>query len=165
MTMNRRILVFFGLAVTALLFFTPLALAQEPVVLPNPDENIDGFAQLLWDAIMNKQWGLVASLVIMLAVAALRKWVPETTKVGAWFRSKVGGIVLNLSFTTAGAFATAFLSGHAITGPLVLKVLTVAFGASGGWAIIKNVLEALDERKAKQAGEAAASNPGSTLDK
>lgn len=155
----------FSITFTLALAFMPVALAQDVAPsLPNPD-NIEGIAQLLWDAIMNKQWGLVASLGVMFAVAALRKWVPATTKVGAWLKSKLGGIITNFTLALSGAFATAFMSGHTITGPLVIKAIGVALGAAGGWAIVKNISEAIDEAKAKKAGEAAAADPGPTLDK
>lgn len=126
-------------------------------------DDFGALAKLIWDAVMNKQWGLVASLAILLAVAALRKFVPETTKVGAWLRTKLGGIVTNFAITLSGAFATAFMSGHTFSADLVFKALSVALTASGGWAIYKNVREALDEKKAQEKGADAAKKPDDTL--
>jgi hypothetical protein len=154
----------FSITFTFALAFVPVALAQDVAPIPNPD-NIEAMAQLIWDAIMNKQWGVVASLGVMFIIAALRKWVPSTTKVGAWFKTKLGAIITNFVLALSGALATALLSGHAISAPLIIKAIGVALGASGGWAILKNVSEAIDEARAQKAGEAAAADPGPTLDK
>jgi hypothetical protein len=120
-------------------------------------------AQLVLNAVMTKQWGLLASLLVLLIVAALRKYVPEKTKVGMWLRTRPGGIVTNVLVSLAGAFSTLFLSGAQFSADMVLKALSIALGASGGWSIWKNLNDALNERRAQAAGKAAAENPADVL--
>lgn len=126
-------------------------------------DDLGALAKLIWDAVMNKQWGLVASLGVLLVVAGLRKFVPEKTQVGAWLRTKLGGIVSNFVVTLAATFATMFASGHAFSADMVFKALSVALSAAGGWAIYKNVREAIDEKRAQDAGTDAAKKPDDTL--
>ena len=134
------------------------ALAADPAVLPADLTDLGAMGKLILDAVQNKNYGLLASLVVLLAVAALRKWTPETSKLGAWLKSKLGGMVTSLALSLGGAFATAFMAGASFSLELCLKALTVALTASGGWAIYKNFREALDEGKAQTAGVEASEN-------
>lgn len=150
--------------VLAVLLVPLFALAQDAIapVLADPTD-IHQMAQLILNAIMTKQWGLLASLATLIIVAALRKWVPEKTKVGLWFRTRLGGIIMAFVTTTSGAFATAFLAGVPFSLDMVLKVLSITLTASGGWAIFKNVRDAIDEKKAQAAGTEATQTPTDTL--
>jgi len=121
-------------------------------------------AKLLLDAVMNKQWGIVASLSVTALVAGVRRWVPEHTVVGKWFRTRLGGLVTNLVITLGMAFLTLFVAGGTFSLDLVIKALSVALGASGGWSVFKNITEAIAERKAQTAGTDAAEKPTGTLD-
>lgn len=134
-------------------------------VLPGDPTDIGAMANLILGAVMNKQWGLLASLLVLLTVAGLRKWVPETSKLGGWLRTKLGGIIANFAVTLSGTFATMFLAGAPFSFDMVLKALSVALSAAGGWAIFKNVSEAMDELKAQKTGLAAAAAPDDTLNK
>lgn len=157
---------FFFLTVTALVFAPLVAFAQTDAgiapILGDPTD-IHQMAQLVLNAVMTKQWGLLASLAVLITVASLRKYVPEKTKVGVWVRTRLGGIITNLLITLAGAFSTLFLSGAPFSLDMVLKALSIALGASGGWAIWKNIKDAMDEKKAQAAGEAAAAKPTDVL--
>ena len=160
-----------------LLFMPLLALAQDGGVTSAPNAaalalaldptDLGAMAKLVLDAVMTKQWGIVVSLGITILVAGLRKWVPENTKVGAWFRTKLGAIVMNFAISLGSGFAMLMLSGTPFSSGLVIQALTIAFSASGGWSIWKNVSEAIDEKKAQNAGVAAATatTPADTLDK
>lgn len=157
----------FFLAVTAIVFMPLWALAEDtvsaaPPMLGDPTD-VQAMAKLVLDAVMNKQWGLLASLAVLITVSSLRKYVPEHTKVGLWFRTKLGGIISAFAVSLSGAFATLFLAGGVFSLDMVLKALSVALGASGGWSIWKNVREALDEKKAQEAGTDAAAAPKDTL--
>lgn len=148
-----------------LLVALPLAAYAQAATLPQDPTDLGAMAKLIWDAIMAKQWGLVASLAVLLIVAGLRKWLPEKSKVGAWVRSRIGGIVSNFLLTLAGAFATMFLAGQTFSADMVFKALTVSLTASGGWAIFKNVRDAIEEAKAAKAGADAAKQdpPGTAI--
>lgn len=150
---------------TLVLFSAFAAFAEEAAVaLIALDPSDPGsVAKMLLDAVMNKQWGIVASLSVTAIVAGLRKWVPEATTLGKWFRTKLGGIIVNLVVTLGLAFLTLFAAGGTFSADLVLKALSVALGASGGWSIVKNITEAVAEAKAQKAGTAAASVPTDTL--
>ena len=136
------------------------------LIIPADPTDIASMANLMLSAVAHRQWGLLASLLVLCVVAVLRKAVPEQTQVGKWFRTKLGGILLNLAVSVAGAFAAAFLAGQSFSLPMVLGVVQVALSAAGGWAIGKNLLEAVQESKAAQVGAAAAAAaPTDTLNK
>lgn len=142
------------------------SIAPDGLSLINFDPTDPGsVAQMLLDAVMSKQWGIVVSLAITALVAGLRKWVPEGTKLGAWFRTKLGGIVTTLLISLGMAFLTQFVAGGQFSVALVVRALSVAVGASGGWSIWKNISEALAEKKAQTAGTTAADAPTDTLNK
>lgn len=140
-------------------FTTDLAaLAADPA-------NVEVWAKLALHAVVTGQWALLVSILLTLIVAGLRKWVPETTKVGGWLRTKLGGIVSSFALALGMGFVSVLISGTPFSLAVVLKAVQVALGASGSWAIYKNVREALAEKKAIEAGAAAAAAPTSTLDK
>lgn len=163
---TRFVLALLALTVLAILLVPFLAFAQADAgiapVLADPTD-IHQMAALVLNAVMQKQWGLLASLATLITVASLRKYVPEKTKVGAWFRTRLGGIVMAFVTTASGAFATAFLAGAPFSLDMVLKVLSVTLAASGGWAIFKNVRDAIDEKKAMAAGTDAVKVPNDTI--
>lgn len=117
--------------------------------LPADLTDLGAIAKVAYDAVMNKQWGLLVSVVMAAVVASLRKWVPERTKFGVWLRTKLGAIITNFALSLATAFATMFLAGQPFSADLVFKALSVALAASGGWAVWKNLTEAIQEAKAK----------------
>lgn len=127
--------------------------------------NIETALKLLSHAVMNGQWGLLVSFLLTALIAGLRKWVPEETKVGKWFRSKLGALSSAFGLSLGLAFVTQFGAGLPFSLAMVIKALSVAFGAVGGWAAYKNVREAIAESKAVDAGAAAVKAPDSTLDK
>lgn len=146
-----------------LLIALPVAAFAQTATLPQDPTDLGAMAKLIWDAIMAKQWGLVASLAVLLTVAGLRKWLPEKSKVGAWVRTRIGGILSNFVLTLAGAFATMFLAGQVFSADMVFKALTVSLTASGGWAVFKNIRDAVEEAKAaKQGDDATKQDPPGT---
>lgn len=127
-----------------------------PVELPTGFDDPAKLAELAYTAVMAKNWGLLASIVVMATVAALRTWVPEHTKVGKALRTKVGGVATNFAFSLGGALATMYLSTHTLTAALVFQAISVALGAAGGWSIIKNIREHFADSKATAQAEADA---------
>jgi len=159
------------IASLSVVFIATVAYAQDAgvssesiAVLPDPTD-IQNVAGFLVDAALHKNWGFVISFGVTVLVAMLRKWVPESTKVGAWFRSKLGGIVTTFVISFAGAFATMTTNNVPVSLDMLWKGLAMAITASGGWSIYKNVMEAVDEVRAKKAGLAAATSPADTLNK
>jgi len=138
--------------------------ADLAAVIADPS-NVEALSKLVLHAIMTGQWGLLVSLLVMGLVAGLRKFIPEASKVGQWLRSKLGGVTTAFTVSLAGAFATSFLAGAPLSWALALKAVSVAFTASGSWAIFKNIREAMTEKKAQEGGVAAETNPPATLDK
>jgi acyl carrier protein len=130
---------------TVLLF--PLAvLAQEVVVAPSPDD-LASFAQVTLDAVQHKNWGLLASLGVVVLVWALRKW--GSVKI-PFLATDRGGAVLALVWGIAGAIATGLLAGAPLDLALLIKGLTVGVTAIGVFSGAKKLATAT------KAGEAAA---------
>lgn len=159
---------FVYVSLLTMLFWPALALAQAAegtglTLLPFDPSDPGSVAKMLMDAVMNKQWGIVISLSITAAIALLRKYTPEASKFGVWMRGKLGALILNFTFTLGTAFVTLFLSGGTISLDLVLKAVTVALTASGGWSMFKAISEAIAEKKAQAAGAAATADPKKTI--
>lgn len=131
--------------------------------LPADVGDVGAWLQLLFTALMAKNWWLVASLMVVTAVAGARKWAPEQSELGVLVRSKLGGLASNFLLSFGGTVSTMLLAGQPFTLSVALRGVTVALAAAGGWAIFKNVKEALGERKAQKAGAEAAKDPGPTL--
>ena len=145
------------------LTFAYTAFAQADV-LADPIASIDGVAKLVLDAIANKNYGLLAAVVVSIATFGLRKWPWLGAKV-PFLKTKLGGILLPLVGSIAGALATSLAAGQPITVGLVVKAVTVGVTASGAWAIFKNAMEHANDDKAAEAGAAAAVKPEDTLNR
>jgi hypothetical protein len=143
-----------------------ILLAQVDAGTLDPD-NLEAVLSLVGEAVMKGQWGVVASVLIAALIAGLRKYIPETTGFGKVIRTKVGAIVTNFLLSAAVTTAALLTSGTVISWNFVLKVLTVAFAAAGGWSIVKALVEVVTGNKdapAQEAGKAAAEDPKPTLD-
>lgn len=150
----------FRVLLTFVLFLPLLAWAQV-VAVPGALDPSDptAVASALAAAISNKQWALVTALGITALVAGLRRWVPTTNVVGAWLNGKVGGIVSTLVISFGIALVAKLTAGQRLTVALAIDTLGLALAASGGWSIIKNFTEAVDDRAAAKAAAAAATPP------
>lgn len=120
---------------------------------PTPDVGtLDpvAFLKLIFDAIQNKNWGAVASIVVVLFVWAVRKFDAKLPVVGPYvdraLNTKIGGWVFNFATVAAGALGTAVLAGQPITWALLGGVATVGLGSTSIWELIKDVKEWLDSR-------------------
>lgn len=123
-----------------------LALLQLPDLAVDPA----AFSQFLLNAIMSKQWGLFAAVLVTGLVAATRLWGPRLPLVGSalgkFLATSWGPLVLAVGGSVAGALGTALLSGSPVTVGLVLQALLIGLGGTG-------VFEA--QKQARQAAAAA----------
>lgn len=141
----------------------PLASDPTALALPADPGDLGAWFKLLYAAVMGKNWWLLASLGIVFVVSAVRRWVPEKTKVGIWLRGKLGGLITNFTSTFGSGLAVMLLAGQPFSVDLLFKALGIALAAAGGWSVFKTIREAIVEKKAAEDGKAAASNPGPTL--
>ena len=104
------------------------------------DGNLLDSAKTIWEAATGHHWWLAASLALVGAVAAFKKYAP--TRAREWSHTDVGASVLLLIGSFGGALATGLAAAgtDAISLSLVEGALKVAFGAAGGYALIKNLL-------------------------
>jgi hypothetical protein len=105
---------------------------------PTP-ENIGAFAQAVLDAVMGGKWAVLVGLVLVAIVWGLRKFVVPKAP---FFATDEGAFSVNLVASFALALATALAAGGfaAVTWPVVLKALEVAFLAAGGFAAVTKFL-------------------------
>ena len=113
-------------------------------------------AQMVLEAVNTKNWGLLVSAAVTALVWAARRFVPEHTKVGTFMRTRLGGLITNFAFVLGGGFITMFIAHREPTAAIVWQTLDMVLKAAGGWAIVKNMMDAANEAKAQQAGTAAA---------
>ena len=121
--------------------------------------NEEALFKLVFEAVENRQWGLLVSVLLTGTVALGRKYIPESTQVGKWFRSKVGAIVSTLLLALGGAFTMQFLAGVAFSPAMVLKAVQIALSANGVWSVWKSIKETIAESKAVEAGKVAETKP------
>jgi hypothetical protein len=138
---------------------------QEDLAAVLVDPTSERVAVLLLRAVMTGQWGLFISLLLTAVVAGLRKWIPASTKFGGWMRTKLGAVITTFLLALGGGFVTQFAAGVPFSLALVLKALSIAVGAAGGWTLVKNIHEAVLEARAVNVGVKAAEAPADTLNK
>ena len=117
------------------MFASLFVLAQTSI--PEPD--VGGLASLLVQAFASKDYTLVASVLLLAVVWAVRtfgaKFIPAlgTPRAGA-FLSAVGG--------TASLLVAALAAGQTFTLGLLFGCLNAALAASGLWSVAKNLATA-----------------------
>lgn len=101
------------------------------------DSSILDLAKPVWEAVAHGQYWVAASLALVLAVAAVKKYHPG--KLGEYANTDVGGAALVL----LGAFGTTLATGLLATGTGVFSLtlawtsLKIALGAAGGYSLLK----------------------------
>lgn len=88
-----------------------------------------GAAKLLLDAVVNKNWWLVAGLAVWLAVTLARKFGGSIPFLGKFFSLSWSGPFLAVLFSAAGALLTALFSGEGVSLKLLFSVLGAAAAA------------------------------------
>lgn len=104
----------------------------------DPDQT-GAFLRAFADAVSSRNWPLVAALVVVCAVWAVRKFGAARVP---WLSTDRGGAVLVLATSLAGAVATALLGGAAFSLPLLVQALSVALSAAGGFNLVKKLATA-----------------------
>lgn len=91
------------------------------------DPEIQAWFGSLENAILHKQWWMLASLVLIAVVAFIRWFAPKVSgKLGTWLKTDHGAVTLVLVTSLLGGLATAFGSGTRPTLELVVTSLKVA---------------------------------------
>lgn len=119
------------------------------------DGNPDGFLKSVVDAVMNKNWGLVASLVMLATVFVLRKEKLWITKKVPWFNTDRGGTAFALGIGILGTLGASLGAGAKFTPELVTKAVSIAVGGIGIFTIVTRLLWPPDKKE----GEAAPAPP------
>lgn len=92
------------------------------------------YANQILDAAMHRQWALLAALLLVGGVAALRWIAPKLhDRFGAFLNTQRGGAILALLGGAAGAVSTALVAGKAMSMQLVVASFSVGLMAIGGW--------------------------------
>ena len=117
------------------------------------DLDVLSLAKSLYDAVMHGQWALLAALVLVALVFALRKFVAPKVP---FLASDAGGVLLAFFGSLGGALSTAFAAGEAFSWALLFKAAQVAFLAMGGYAALKKLFAPLLDSLLKKLGLKAA---------
>lgn len=132
----------FGVA-ALICFADAFAQPTDPTTDPN------GFFNLLWNAVTERKWGLVAVLSTIALVSLIRKVMPRIhSRLGAWLNSNRGGAVLAVVMGTATALATTAIAGLPITPRAFVDAVVVSIGAIGGWNAMWDLFKPSDKKPA-----------------
>lgn len=124
------------LALLGLLSFGAVAHAASAAT--GDDVSILDLARPVYDAFVAHQFGLMGALLVILLVAAAKKYLGDAIP---FLHTDAGGSLLVLLGSGATALAAALATpGAAITLALMYTALKVAFVAAGGYAAVKNLL-------------------------
>lgn len=108
-------------------------------VAPDDGSLLD-LARPVYDAIMGGHYIAAAAFALVLAVALVRRYAPDKSKVQTFVHSDAGAAVTTLLMAFGGAMATATLGGAAWHWAMLWTSATVAFAAAGSYAIIKKLV-------------------------
>jgi hypothetical protein len=96
--------------------------------------NVQDYANQILDAAMHRQWALLAALLLVGSVAALRWITPKLhDKFGAFLNTQRGGALLALVGGAAGALSTSLIAGQALNAQLLVAGFGTGLMAIGGW--------------------------------
>lgn len=95
-------------------------------------------AKAIHGAVKNKEWGRLVFLIITALVVLTRKFLAPRVE---FFRGKLGAPLLAFLWAGAGALATAWPAGEALTMDDMWLTLQAGIMAAGGWSLLKNGLE------------------------
>lgn len=119
----------------------------------NADLSLDSFLNSILSASEHRQYQLLAALLLIGAVWAVRKYSPKIHgKTGEFLNSDLGGVVLSLSLSAIGAVAAALETGKKLSLDLAVSALANAAVASGLFVMGK---KAMPSNKADDAAPAA----------
>ncbi len=154
---------------TALADGNPTVPGTDTSVAPaDPFANIGAFVQMCLYLVQHKSAAGIAAILVIAVVGALKKFAPDSSKLGVWLHSQVGGWTTNLALTTATPFLFAALAGTHFDFQTVLTLLGsglgVGFTAAGARELLKDIgILKPSATDAAQAGQQAAQDPSKTL--
>lgn len=107
---------------------------MEPTTV-DPSADLSGFFKLIETAIAGRNWALLFVLGAVGSVAVLRKFAPP------FFRTQIGGWLLNFLTALTGALALALTTGAAISVSTVLAAVGTAITAAGLHELFRDLLD------------------------
>lgn len=110
----------------------PADAALDPAVL-----GVEAFLKLILDAALAGNWAFVGAALLVAAVFLVRKYVAPKVP---FLASDLGGGLLVILGSAAGAVAAALQSGGGFTWALAIAALKVSFMAAGGYSLLKKAL-------------------------
>jgi hypothetical protein len=119
--------------------------------VPDPESDFAGFAKLFKEAAKNGNWKLLAVLLVIGIVWALRKYGVLIPKVGDFLKSARGGAILTILTGVFGVIAAGLVSSGKFSAGLIWDGILLGLTAAGGWTIVKKLLG--DDLWAKLGGE------------
>jgi uncharacterized protein GlcG (DUF336 family) len=136
--MTKRLAVLRWSAAVALAALALAALAQGTV--PDPSDG-GAFIQAILDAIASGQWKVVAILIAVAVVYALRQVATRLPgAVGLFFQSARGGALTALLGGVVTAVAGLVVGGGPITVGVFINGVVLGIMAAGGWTIIRRLI-------------------------
>jgi hypothetical protein len=100
--------------------------------------DIQAFLKTAYDAVMHRDYRLLAATILIGFVAVARKYGARVPgKVGAFVASDRGGAVLALGLALIGGAANALLAAQPLSLAMVGSAMYVAVLAAGGYALVK----------------------------
>lgn len=131
----------FTVAVTAFfvasLAFMGVTFAAAAGAAVADNTSLTDLARPVLDAILHGQYWAGAALLLVLGVAALRKY--GSTR-WPWLATGVGAALLVLAGAFGAAFATSLAAGALPTFALAETALKIAAAAAGGWSLLRSLI-------------------------
>jgi len=107
-----------------------------PAVPPSGDPLLDALAAVERMGDAGTSWSVRVGLLLIAAVALLRKYATKLPGVaGAFFASSDGGSTLLFLLTFGGTFGAALSAGRPLSGGLAWSALLLAVTTAGGWHV------------------------------
>lgn len=128
----QKITLWISAVVAMLLGFAGTAYAAGAI----EDGSVTDMAKVLYEAIKGGQYAYAACMALIVGVALVKRY---GAKRYPWLNGDVGGSLLVLVGSFAGALGTALAGGGAVTWGLMWAAGGVAVSAAGGYALIKKL--------------------------
>jgi hypothetical protein len=127
------ILIFLGM-------FTTAAFASS-VAIPTDDSTIQEMLKAIADAFQSGHKLYAGMVALAVAVVAIKKLAPKWKALDQKVHTDIGGAVLTLAGSFAGAMITSMAAGnYSPSWPMARAALYIAVGAAGGYVLIKKLI-------------------------
>ncbi len=134
--MRSKALAFLSVPFLMLMSFAATAFASGATT--TDEGSLLDMARPIFDAVMHGQWWLGASLALVFACAATRKYLPDSWG-GKFVRGDLGGMLTAFAMSFGGAAATALAAGASMSGALAFMAVKVALAAVGGYKALHEI--------------------------